>query len=142
MILKRFLMKSKTIKNNDLLKYYTDLYKKLVSYNVCSWILASLMIISLVLAIILSIVLNTVILHVSGRVGLFSVLFGVSFVNLIFINQINNEIKRLKSVIFKNQELETLKNEVINSSYFRRSGKLIKLCKKARGVYYYDSNKK
>lgn len=138
-------MKSKTIKNNDdneLLKYYTDLYKKLVSYNVCSWILASLMIISLVLAIVLSIVLNTVILPVYGRVGLFSVPFGVSFVNLIFINQINNEIKRLKSVIFKNQELETLKNEVINSSYFRRSGKLIKLCKKARGVYYYDSNKK
>ena len=138
-------MKSKTIKNNDdneLLKYYIDLYKKLVSYNVCSWILASLMIISLVLAIILSIVLNTVILPVYGRVGLFSVLFGVSFVNLIFINQINNEIKRLKSVIFKNQELETLKSEIINSSYFRRSGKLIKLCKKARDVYYYDSNKK
>lgn len=77
-------------------------------------------------------------------VGLFSVPFGVSIiVTLIFINQINNEIKRLKNVTFKNQELETLKNEVINSFYFRRrSRKLIKLCKKARDFYYYDSNKK
>ncbi len=125
--------------DNEVLKYYTNLYKKIIIYNVIEWIMIGIMITSLIVSIVLSIVFSTVILPTYGKIGMFSFPFFSLCFSIIIYRKNKIEVEKLKYITFSNQELEDLKNETLNSSSFKQFSKLLKLCKKAKEIYYYSN---